>query len=580
MKPGRIFVGVFAVVAACGFAESGHAQTIAPLLPYRLGDAVRAAEQARRQAPPPQQSNIAVPQAAEPSFTMPDKEKLFVRRIRIDGPEDLVGAGEIRAALVPYENRKLTLNEIYAASDRITNLYRNKGYIVAKAYVPEQDARSGELKFKVIPGRYGSVALDNRSLVRDEYLQNVIDTALAGSPYIRKDELERAMLLDADLPGAGAPRISIAPGQKPETSDFVFSPPEASRLEGYVMGDNYGSPYTGRLRTSGAITLNSPTGYGDRLTAFGIVSGSGGLVNGRIAYAPPPTYDGLRGEVSVFATTYKLGGVYADSRATGEANGFSLNATYPLKRQRDESIYLFGNATHKYLNDKVLGFSTAYRYIEVGTAGVAHNMVGALDDMPFIVDTTLSASVGAVRFPNTLERDVNRFSLNSAGVFGRVNLNVTSTLAISPDVSLSLALRAQKALGRNLDSSEKLSLTGYFGVRSYDEGLAGDSGVIVTPEARYQLPAFDAFQHSFGLFTDFGAAWLQHPSYTTTQRAFSPLADIGAGYYATYDLPGFEVSPARTLFLKAQVAHSLGWRSVAPIYDNYTKGLVQLGITF
>ena len=66
--------------------------------PYSLGDAVRSAEQARREAPPPERPDVAVPQSAEPRFTMPEDQKLLVRHIKIDGP-DLVGADEIRATL-------------------------------------------------------------------------------------------------------------------------------------------------------------------------------------------------------------------------------------------------------------------------------------------------------------------------------------------------------------------------------------------------------------------------------------------------------------------------------------------------
>ncbi len=569
-----------ALQPAFGSLSAAHAQEAGPFIPYTLGDAVRSAESARREAPPPRRPDIETPETAEPRFTMRDGATIFIRRITLDGP-DLVGVENIRDALERYENRKLTLGQIYEAADKITNLYRAKGYIVAKTYVPEQDARNGQLMLKVIPGRYGAVKVDNNSLVRTDYLQNMIDRALAGAPFIRKDELERAMLLNADLAGAGAPRISIAPGQQPETSDFIFSPPEDRRIEGYLLADNYGSPYTGRIRTSGAVTLNSPTGYGDRLSAFGIVSERGGLVNGRLAYSPPPAYGGLRGEVSVFETVYKLGGVYNNAQAWGEANGVAANLVYPLKRQRDESIYLFSNLTHKYLNDKVLGVSTAYRYIEVGTIGVNHDMFGAFLDLPYVTNTSLSGSFGFVRFPNTEERRANQAGIGTAGSYGRINLSVNGTIAITPLVSASLAFRAQKAIGRNLDSSEKLSLTGYFGVRSFDEGMAGDSGFVTTPEIRYALPTIEGYQHSVGAFSDIGVVWLENPFYTITQKACSPLSDVGAGYYGSYDLPSFDdVSPLRTLFLKAQVAHSVGWNQIAPTYNKYTKGLFQVGVTF
>ncbi len=58
---------------------------------------------------------------------------------------------------------------------------------------------------------------------------------------------------------------------------------------------------------SGGFDFNSPFGFGDKFTAFGMVSDEVGLVNGRVAYAFPIGYDGLRAEVAGFDTTYSLG---------------------------------------------------------------------------------------------------------------------------------------------------------------------------------------------------------------------------------------------------------------------------------
>ncbi len=135
----------------------------------------------------------------------------------------------MRALLAPYENRKLTLALIYEAADKITTLYRNKGYLVAKAYVPAQNARDGLLRLKLVAGQYGAVTVHNSSLVRDDYLKEVVDHALAGSPLIHKDEMERALLLISDLPGAGVPRIALAPGSKPRRrTSYSASPSRAA----------------------------------------------------------------------------------------------------------------------------------------------------------------------------------------------------------------------------------------------------------------------------------------------------------------------------------------------------------------
>ena len=577
MKFGHLLAYGGAFLVAAGAMTSARAQTAAPIVPFNLGDAVRSAEEARQPPLARPAAEPVLPQIAEPQFTMKDKETLFVRAIALEGP-DLGHAEEVREILAPYENRKLTLGDIYAAADRITTLFRNAGYLVAKVYVPAQDARGGALRLRLVPGVYGTITINNASLVRDEFLHAVIDQALSGSPLIQKDPLERAMLLVSDLPGAGMPRVAIGPGQAPETSDFAFSVPEARRADGYWVADNFGSPWTGRVRTSGAINVNSPLGLGDRVALFGMVSQNAELVNGRAAYSLPIGYDGLRGEVAAFRTTYALGGLYAATRGTGIADGVSATMTYAMRRQRDDSIYISGNFTHMGLNDKLLGVSFANRTIDLGTAAIARDTVGALIGLPLTTSGSFSFTAGYVNFLDPTQKASNIAGANTAGNYARINLSFVATLALNERLSLSTNLRAQKSLSGNLDSSQQMSLGGYFGVRSYDEGLSGDSGYLVTPELKYALPAIPGvygYGHAVGVFTDVGAAWLENGSYTTTQKSYTQLNDIGLGYYATY-----EYSPGRSLLLKAQVAHTYGSDNGAQVYDQHTKGLIQLGLTF
>jgi hemolysin activation/secretion protein len=566
-----------ALPAMLGATCVARAQGAPPILPYNIGNAVRQGEESRRPPLPTTTGAPVLPRLVEPQLTLKDKEKLFVRRFEVEGP-NVVDEADIRALLAPYESRKLTLAAIYEAADKITTLYRNHGYLVAKAYVPAQDARKGVLRIKLVPGQYGTVTVKNESLVRDDFVQGTIDQARAGSPFIHKDALERAMLLTSDLPGAGVPRVTIGRGQQPETSDFIFDVPQGRRLDGYLLGDNYGSPFTGRDRLSGGVNLNSPLGYGDRLAAFGIVSQDTGLVNGRAAYSLPLGHDGLHGEVAAFRTTYALGGVYQDLDATGIADGISGTLTYALRRQADDSIYLSAGYTHKVLNDKVFGISLADRRIDLGTAAVSRDTNGALLGLPLTTSTAFSFTAGVVDFPDPTQQAANIAGPHTLGDYARINLSFTATLALGEKLSLSSYLRAQKSLTGNLDSSEQMTLTGYWGVRSYEEGLAGDSGYLVTPELKYALPSMFGigdYRHSIGAFTDVGAVWLANGSYTTTQNGRTQLNDVGLGYYGTY-----EYSPGRFLLLKAQIAHTYGAEDGAQTYNKGTKELLQVGFTF
>ncbi|WP_020176366.1 ShlB/FhaC/HecB family hemolysin secretion/activation protein [Methyloferula stellata] len=574
MKFGPFIACCGALQATLLAADSAQAQT-AP--GGGIGNAVRTTEQSRQAAPQPAVGVPVLPQLTEPLLRLKDKETLFVRRFEFIGPPGLVDEAAVQAILGPYENRKLTLAQIYAAADEITTLYRNQGYMVAKAYVPAQDARRGVLKIKLIPGQLGTVTVNNASLVRTEFLQGVIDHAIAGSTYIRKDELERAMLLVNDLPGAGTPHIAIEPGRQPETSNFLFDVPEGRRINGYLLGDNYGSPWTGRDRLSAGLDLNSPLGYGDRLSGYGIVSEKTHLANGRIAYSFPLGYDGIRGEIAGFHTTYTLGGKFAGLDATGIANGGSATVSYAIKRTREDSIYVSANFTYKGLDDKTGGVSFANRTIPLGTLAVSRDTLGFLPftALPLTTSTSLSFTAGNVSFTDPAQQAANVAGANTAGTYERINLNFLGVLALNEQWSLSGNLKAQAALSRNLDTSEQLTLTGFWGVRSYDEGLSTDSGFVATPELKYALPNIYNYHHALGLFTDVGGGWLYNGAYTTTQKTFTELNDFGLGYYATY-----EYSPGRALLVKAQVAHTYGSENGADLYDRKTKGLVQVGMTF
>lgn len=572
-RPGRVLpAAALATLVSC-------APAFAQGLPFNIGDAVRDAQQAQQAAPQPQPTRpLVLPKLAEPQLVLPDKTTLHVRHILVAGTDGLaVGEETLRAVLAPYEGRKLTLAQIYEAADRVTALYREAGYLVAKVYVPQQDARRGTLTFKLVPGRYGQVTVKNESLVKDVMLKGTLDAQkVAPGELIETARLERAMLLISDLSGAGMPRAVIGAGAGQGTSDFLFDVPEERRFDGFLMGDNFGTPYTGEWRASGGFTVNSPLGIGDRLSAFGLVSNSTDMLNGRVAYSLPLGFDGLRTEVALFRTTYALGDAYADLDATGVADGLSASLIYPFKRSREDSIWGSALYTYKNLNDLALGISYAHRKINEGTVGLNRDTSGTVLGLPLVTSSAVAITFGTVDFPDSDQALANALGADTAGDFSKLTASFVATLALVEKVSLSVNVRGQKSFSGNLDSSEQFGLTGIFGVRSYFEGLSGDSGWLVTPELKYALPDVYGWHHAVSAFADVGGVALEDGSYTITQPDYVQLGDIGLGYYGNY-----EYSPGRNLLLKAYLAWSVGSSEVASGYSRGgTVGLVQAGLTF
>src|SRR5262249_55151645 len=252
-------------------------------------------------------------------------------------------------------------------------------------------------------------------------------------------------------------------------------------------------------------------------------------------------------------TTYVLGGDFAGTGATGDATGVTGTLTYALIRQSDKSLYLSGNFTHKTLNDELMNVSFADREINLGTVAATYDTFKALWIFPLVTSTTLSLTNNRVSFNDPFQEAVNILGADTVGAYTRMNLNHTSTLAFTDRLSLNTNFRAQKSFGKNSTTTDQFALPGWFGTPPSAKGPPADSGYIITTELKYALPAFTRYQHSVGLFTDVGGVWLENPSFTTTQKPFTQLNDVGVGYYASY-----EYMPTRFLLLKAMVAHTVG----------------------
>ncbi|MDE2232322.1 MAG: ShlB/FhaC/HecB family hemolysin secretion/activation protein, partial [Candidatus Omnitrophica bacterium] len=74
--------------------------------------------------------------------------KVLIKRIHVQGVT-VFAAAKIRAITAGYENKELTLSEIHQITNRITQLYRENGYVLSRAYIPPQKINQGVLEIKV-----------------------------------------------------------------------------------------------------------------------------------------------------------------------------------------------------------------------------------------------------------------------------------------------------------------------------------------------------------------------------------------------------------------------------------------------
>ncbi|SHH24704.1 ShlB/FhaC/HecB family hemolysin secretion/activation protein [Pollutimonas bauzanensis] len=545
----------------------GMAQT-PPAPPYGIGDAMKEAQPRLPQRPPQKTPAPAIIQQEEAPLRMGKGETLFVREFKLEGAE-FIDQAELQAQLEPYKGRALTLSEIQEAAAKLTVLYRSRGYLVARAYVPRQDASKGTLVIRILVGKFGQFQLKNQSLVRGGLLQGVFD-ALKSDQAVSQAALERAMLLVGDMPGAQMPKLTISPGQAPGTSDFDVEVGAGPRADFHVLADNQGSRYTGKNRLVAGLDLNSLLGAADKLSVQGLSSQDKGLLNGRLAYAFPLTAGGLRGELAATRTTYELGSDYKDLDATGVARTLEGTLSYPLMRSREQNLYLNLNFAAKRMRDEIGAYDMGIdKKAQVSTLSLRREAWSTLFGRSTYTNLDVGVSYGHLGIPDSAERALNKSGADTVGNYARLNLAFTASQELTKTLSASATVSAQKALmNKNLDTIEQMNISGPAGVKAYREVVSGDNGYLLNAELRYMLPAVGGLTQLIGVFADTGRVHLQQGDYSDING--QRLSDIGLGYYASY----------KSVVFQAQLARAVGPRGEAVADQSKTRLLAQVSLLF
>lgn len=127
---------------------------------------------------------------------------------------------------------------------------------------------------------------------------------------------------------------------------------------------------------------------------------------------------------------------------------------------------------------------------------------------------SLAAVSGRLEIETPAARTIDDATARSNGRFSKLAFSALHLQALSNAWSLYLSVYGQAA-GKNLDSSEKMTLGGANGVRAYPQGEAsGDTGYVATLELRYAMnTAFGVLQPFVGY--DAGAITINENAFGT-----------------------------------------------------------------
>ncbi|WP_158253781.1 ShlB/FhaC/HecB family hemolysin secretion/activation protein [Chromobacterium alticapitis] len=494
---------------AAGFAlaaiPAAWAQTLPA--PSAVPDAGQTLRELQRSATPESKSSASLRAPAEAGEAADNGLRFPVRRVRIEGAVH-IPAAELQALVDTLIGPQMGLNDLRGGAHRITALYRERGYLLARAYLPAQELQDGIVTIQVLEGQFGKSLVRNGSKLPTALLEATLNAQLPAEGIVRSAQTDRALLLLADLPGAGPVNGSLRPGDRVGSSDLAVQVEPGKAVEGEFSADNYGNRYSGQERMNGRAAFNSPLGLGDRLELRATYT-SEKLAYGRMAYDAPLGRDGLRLGGAFSISHYDLGQEFASLEATGSARTATLYGSYPLLRSLARNVWLAGNVEHRNLRDDIGATLTdSKKSADVSTIEAYGDWVDGFLGGGY-GSWRVSILAGELHIDSDIARLVDGMGPRTEGAYQKYNFSLSRTQRLPLNNELAISLTSQMA-NKNLDSSEKFVLGGAYGVRAYPQGEGtGDEGWLGNIELRHAiLPGLQA-----AIFADQGHVQFSHSAY-------------------------------------------------------------------
>ena len=505
-----------------------------------------------------QQQNLprSIPKSLiEDNTQQPEKqnagETILIKEFKFEGEIKAFTKEALKKVIQDLYNKELTFADIQSAASRIKNFYNQKGYFLANAVIPKQEVQNGIVIIVITEGKLDSknpyIIKKTDLRLKEDIPKQYLTQSMNGE--VTQQGLERGLLNFNDTPGV-AGTITLEPGDEPGTTKIILDIVEGPLLSGSVTVDNYGSRYTGEIRTTGTVNINNPTKYGDQVGLTKIIAPKDNFDLNQATYSFPLGRSGLRGTASYSKLEYKIGKeLETDPMSMGTADLYSTSVKYPLYRTAKRSFFVDGSYDKKKLYNESTGTVTSNKELDnYGLGFTLQNtdefITAGFSQLSF---TQTYGDLDLSKVASSLTSDQGAGGAKTNGSFEKSALQLLRIQRVTEKLNLQLLANAQFA-NKNLDSSEKLSLGGATGVRAYPSGEAsGDEGRKVSIDAKYNVKSGTQFGDIIAsVFYDYGKI-----------RQYKDTLDITMTTPNEYSLEGWGV--ALDLIAAGKYNVKVGW---------------------
>lgn len=398
----------------------------------------------------------------------------YVEKIEIHA-QTLPFADEVRKLSAAYEKREVTLSQIQDLADEITDLYRSRGYITCRAYIPPQKLENKVLNIEVLEGKLGDVKVQGLRYFRNENLTRF--TQKLKAKVIQYEELEKS-LRKMNLHPDREVRAVILPGKDLGTSDLLLDAKDSFPFHVGAEVNNYGTKLTGQHRYGVSARHTNFLGFDDILAAR---AQWGDEVEAYSAqYVLPVGPHGTEVGGSFSYTKVSVGREFEILDIEGVATGYKVFVNQPLWDTKYLDFTWTGAFEYKSIDNTTLDLPSSRDDLRMFRTGINIDEIDRWG-RTFIVN---EFTFGTTSFGASDKNDP-RLSREGAGAsFFKYNGALNRIHPIYDSSYLFLRANAQFTPDRLL-SAEQMDIGGVYSVRGYPQSdYLGDYGAGGSVELR------------------------------------------------------------------------------------------------
>lgn len=410
------------------------------------------------------------------------KETLLIKKVILEGNQ-LLSNDDLSEITNQIEGQSVTFTQIKTTTNQITALYRSRGFLTSRAYLPPQKVKSGVIRIQILEGKTGNIKIENNRWFNERIYKEYFKDIHPDKPFEYQD-LEKGLYFLNQKEDRQA-KAFLTPGTEPGRTDITLKAEEKFPWHAGYEFNTRGSKLTHRARHMTTLRSSNFSGHDDTFESGMSLAEQAALRAGWASYSLPIHSTGTELGLSWNGAHSRLAKHLREFEIESDYLEITPTITQSILKHRTLKLDWFAGFEIKDSKSMIEDIKTSFDRMRVITIGPRFSK----QDRWGKILASAEAHIGIGGFMGSLKKDDPNASRNGAGGSFVYYSGSFARLQRLPLNSILILQSAGQWSPVTLTSLEQFRAGGMTSVRGYPESdSAGDRGFTTSAEFNFPVP--------------------------------------------------------------------------------------------